>query len=357
VNPLPAQPIGGGSTQCGTAVPAAFVVSDFTPPTPNNNGFRWYDAAAGGNLIQTGGATYTGTINTTTTFYVSETNGTCESPRTAVTATVNPPDAVTAHIDDNVICLGESANLSIIQTGSNQTYTFNWSSSTGSGLAGSTPGAPVTAALSVTPTAAGNYTYMVTAVDGSCTTTANVSLTVNALPVISSVTATPATVCAGVSSNLVAKTPVVAAGSATLGTAVTTTSTTGTTPFSGLYEDARIQYLLRASELQAIGMAAGNITSLAFDITSDNTMPLNYTIKMAHTSATVLGTSYETGTFTTVFNTAPVTPSPVGWKTLNFNTPFSWDGTSSIIIEICHDNNDWDGNATVAYSTTAFNSV
>ncbi|RYZ54512.1 MAG: hypothetical protein EOP49_05035 [Sphingobacteriales bacterium] len=357
VNPLPAQPIGGGSTQCGTGVPAAFVVSDFTPPSANNDGFRWYDAPTGGNLIQTGGATYTGSINTTTVFYVSETDGTCESLRTAVTATVNPPDAVTALIDDNEICLGETANLSITQTGSNQTYTFNWNSSTGSGLSGATPGAPVTAALAVTPTAAGNYTYEVTAVDGSCTTTSTVNLTVNALPVITSATATPATVCAGVSSNLVAETTVIAAGEATLGTATTTTSTTGGTPFSGVYEDARIQYLVLASELQAIGMAAGNITSLAFDITSENTTALDYTVKMAHSSATALGTSYETGTFTTVFNAAPVTPSPVGWKTLNFSTPFNWDGTSNIIIEVCHDNDDWDGNATVAYTSTSFNSV
>ena len=366
VNELPEAPLGAGSTQCGTAVPAAFVVSAFEDPNVSTNDFRWYDAATGGNLLQTGGSLYTGVISTTTNFYVSEFNGSCESARTLVTATVNPPDAVTAAVSDNEICLGASANLSVTKAGNSQTYTYSWSSTGGSnsGISGSVPGAT----LSVTPLAPGTYTYTVTAVDGSCTTTSEVSLTVLDLPALVDISATPSVICSGETTTLAVFTNTVSTGTADLGTGTSTTSTTGFTPFNTLFENSRLQYLIRASELTAAGIYPGNISSVAFDVTvAGTTVPLaNYTVKMAPTSADALGTAFESGSFTTVYGPASfAVGSTLGWRTISFATPFVWDGTSNIIVEICHDNAActggsgvcWGSNATVRYTPTAFNSV
>jgi Concanavalin A-like lectin/glucanases superfamily/Ig-like domain CHU_C associated/Lectin C-type domain/Secretion system C-terminal sorting domain len=51
--------------------------------------YRWYADASGGPVLFTGQNFATPTVSVTTVFYVSIFNGTCESGRTAVTATVN----------------------------------------------------------------------------------------------------------------------------------------------------------------------------------------------------------------------------------------------------------------------------
>ncbi|MBX2889113.1 MAG: T9SS type A sorting domain-containing protein [Ferruginibacter sp.] len=362
VNQLPETPIPAGSTQCGVGIPAAFIVSDFQSPNVSTNDFYWYDAPTGGNLLQTGGSTYTGSISQTTNFYVSESNGTCQSARVMVTATVNPPDAVTATVDNDEICLGGSANLGMNQSGSNQTYTFSWEASpeTGSGITNPTPGASGTGALMVTPTAAGTYTYTITAVDGGCTTQSTIDVVVNALPVLYPATASPAAICAGNNSTLTALTDDIAPGVVQLGTGQSTSSDGGITPFYNLYYSFRNQYLFRASELQAAGLYAGNITSLAFNITTAYTAYAfpSYTIKISHTSATAMtNNTYLSGSFTTVYGPTSVTSSPVGWMSFTFSAPFAWDGTSNIVVEICNSSSNWNGSATVATSTTSFNST
>jgi len=52
--------------------------------------YQWYDAASNGNLLFTGNSFTTPVLTTNTTYYVQTTNGSCTSPRTAVTVTVNP---------------------------------------------------------------------------------------------------------------------------------------------------------------------------------------------------------------------------------------------------------------------------
>src|SRR5690606_25787240 len=60
---LPATPVAHPSAQCGEGVPTAFV-------TGTGGTFLWYDAPTGGNLVQTGGASYTDPVSETTTWYV-----------------------------------------------------------------------------------------------------------------------------------------------------------------------------------------------------------------------------------------------------------------------------------------------
>jgi hypothetical protein len=159
---------------------------------------------------------------------------------------------------------------------------------------------------------------------------------------------------------------VITPGSAALGTGTTTTSTNGITPFTSNYEGSRTQYLIRADELAALGLVAGNITSLSFDVTvADPYVQKGYTVKMMHTTATSL-TSFATGTPTTVYG--PVNrAATVGANTFAFATPFVWDGTSNVIVEICTDNETTTpascancfgaANSTVRYTATSFTSV
>jgi len=182
VNPLPSAPTATNSAQCGTQVPTASVASTSGLPTPS---FVWYSASTGGTVMQNStSATYTSTVASTTTFYVAELNTAtgCESARTAVTVTVASADGILASIDNATICVGSSANLSVVNTNGtpNQTYTYTWTNAqTGSGLT-SQGGANIT----VTPTQAGTYTYDVAGVDGGCNAISSINLTVNPFTVV-----------------------------------------------------------------------------------------------------------------------------------------------------------------------------
>ena len=87
-NPLPATPGANASTQCGTGVPTAFVTTG-----GGGAGYKWYLTQFGGTAIpgETAAALTSYSINTTTHFWVSESNGSCESVRADVLATVNQP--------------------------------------------------------------------------------------------------------------------------------------------------------------------------------------------------------------------------------------------------------------------------
>lgn len=127
----------------------------------------------------------------------------------------------------------------------------------------------------------------------------------------------------------------VAAGQATVG-AGATTSATYPNPFYSLWSNTHNQYLITAAELQAAGLAAGNITSMGIRITSGTMTMQDFSVKMAHTTATNMS-AFVAPTFTTVYTAASVTPV-VGTNTMTFTTPFNWDGTSNIVIEVCHGN-------------------
>src|SRR5690606_16979444 len=79
--------------------------------------FNWYDSETGGNLLATNSGTFTTpSIVTTTSFYVTASNGSCESlVRVPVIATVNPISNV-AFDPPNLTACGEEA-ISISASG------------------------------------------------------------------------------------------------------------------------------------------------------------------------------------------------------------------------------------------------
>jgi uncharacterized repeat protein (TIGR03803 family) len=117
INPLPAAPTTQGSSACP---PNAITLS---ASGGTNGQYRWYTSATGGNAIQGEvNSTYTTPVLTvTTTYYVSINNGTCESARISVAATINdcnPPVIAPANLS-TLIGGTITINLNLLITSSN----------------------------------------------------------------------------------------------------------------------------------------------------------------------------------------------------------------------------------------------
>lgn len=141
------------------------------------------------------------------------------------------------------------------------------------------------------------------------------------------------------------------------------TNTTYPTPFGDWYKTQRVQYLYPASELSAMGMGAGDITELAWYCnapviaTDIPGLTEGYTIKMMMTATTDLGAAWEEGA-TIVWGPMDFTPTTSAMNNFVLDVPFTWDGTSNIVIEICGGSSagTYTDNGVVAYATTAYNS-
>lgn len=138
-------------------------------------------------------------------------------------------------------------------------------------------------------------------------------------------------------------------------------SVTGSTTYPTLYgyrwfQDWQ-QYLYRASELTAAGVKAGMITKIGFTVSAlGDGAPTSYTIRIAGTSNTTTSSTFVTTGLTTVYG--PVTATPAtGLNEFTLTTPFAWNGTDNLIIDIRGTGGDLTNNATVVYTTTAYNSV
>ena len=355
-NPLPTAVTAANSSQCGLGVPTASVndANGFT--TPNYN---WYNAATGGTLLQSSSAnTYTTAIATSSVFYVSVANPTtnCESPLTAVTVSVTIPDPVSVVSTASAICLNQSFTLTASNTAASpvQNYAYSWLCSTpGSGATVAASGSQVV----ITPSAPGNFAYTLTGVDLPCVTTTVITVNVNPNPVITLAEVSPTVVCSNNTVSLTAQSiPAQTATSSASGNGTLFNSSSAyPSPFGNYYWGAKQQFLFTAAELTAMGLVQGNITSIAFDIQTAVTTPLtNYYVSAKSSTLTTLTTTFETG-LTTLFNAPTYVPSSgLGYanNTINFNTPFYWNGTTGIVFEICFNNGSWTNNASCYYTTT-----
>jgi hypothetical protein len=120
------------------------------------------------------------------------------------------------------------------------------------------------------------------------------------------------------------------------GSTVNTTST-WPAPYGNWYRNAKHQFLFTAAELNAMGLVAGNINDVSWEVTAINgaTDYFDYKLRMGCTSASDLVT-WETGLSTVM---APQDITIVqGWNTHVFDAAYQWDGVSNIVLEICYDN-------------------
>ena len=110
------------------------------------------------------------------------------------------------------------------------------------------------------------------------------------------------------------------------------------TPIQDRYEGSRAQYLYRAADLNSFGMTKGIISAIKFYVNNDpNPAGLveQYTIKIGTTTATTMPqTSWLTGT-TTIYGPIDYQPT-FNINSFTFSTPFTWNGTDNIVIEVCN---------------------
>jgi|GEM_PF-1939125 len=103
------------------------------------------------------------------------------------------------------------------------------------------------------------------------------------------------------------------------------------------YQDARSETLYTAAELNG----AARITGLSFNVTSSLSAPetlTNFTIRLKHSSLTNLNgySSWDNTGWTQVYRSTP-TISAAGWVTFNFTTPFDYNGTSNLLVDLSFD--------------------
>ncbi|NVN96153.1 MAG: T9SS type A sorting domain-containing protein [Bacteroidetes bacterium] len=315
--------------------------------------------------IRWGEPGYTGT-GSTTDIGANEFEGkpiyTCTTP--------NPGNSVASA---NTLCLGNSTVLSLQNLSSGTGINYQWKSSidsiTYTNISGAT--ASTYTATPLTPTF---YKCDVTCPNGPITTTSNPVKIIFSSSIAST---TPGSRCNSGTVSLAATANgtgtlvwhTTAFGGAPIGTGspFTTPTITATTDFyvgtetyspntaiaigagastsSGFpnpfYSDKsniHTQHLITAAQLQAAGLSAGNITSVALDVTSIGTLPMiNLSVKIGTTTATSLTTFASNTSFSTVYTNASLMPT-LGSNVLTFTTPFNWDGVSNIVLEFCHGN-------------------
>ncbi len=110
-------------------------------------------------------------------------------------------------------------------------------------------------------------------------------------------------------------------------------------PMRTSYHDSRTQVIYLSSEIGD----AKNITDLALDVVTVPALPLNnWTIRMKHTSMSSYGTFdiFQTTGWTTVFR-GTVTVTSEGWCNFHFTTPFSYNGSSNLMVDFSHESSTW----------------
>jgi len=182
INTPPGAPTTTGNSSCG----AAAITLSASGGTAGQ--YRWYTVSTGGTAIasQTNSTYTTPVISTTTTYYVSINNGTCEGTRAAVRATINTiPTAPTTTGNSSCVAASLTVTASGGAAGQYRWYTV---ASGGTAITGQTNSSYTTPVLSTTTT------YYVSVNNGICESTrSSVSATILTIPLAPTVT--PASNC------------------------------------------------------------------------------------------------------------------------------------------------------------------
>lgn len=112
-----------------------------------------------------------------------------------------------------------------------------------------------------------------------------------------------------------------------------------TSPFFSNGKMAHSQFLIYASELTASGIVPNYpITQVAFKVDQKNsTQPFSsYNMSLANTTIADMDGGFVTTGLTTVYTGNYSTY--LGMDTIQFSTPFIWDGVSSVVMDVCYTN-------------------
>ncbi|MBI9035223.1 MAG: T9SS type A sorting domain-containing protein [Bacteroidales bacterium] len=278
-------------------------------PTGGNTPYtyQWQSSTDGSTFADIVGATslnYTPGLLTTTTYFQliqSSSSGCGDEPTNMITITVYDEFVLGSISDDQSICYNTiPAELTgVAPTGGSAPYTYQWQSSTDNSTFTDIAGAT---SLNYTPGAHTETTYYKLNQTSTCS---------SSLP--------PLTL--------------------TLGTGTVTQGY----PFYTFYMDSRTQMLYPASEIIAAGGSAGEISWIAYDVTSAASQTMNnFNIQMANVSNTSI-TGWNND-MTTVFDGTFSVPG-TGWQQIALQTPFIWDGVSNLLVSVCFNNNSYTSNS------------
>ncbi|MDR1005877.1 MAG: GEVED domain-containing protein [Bacteroidales bacterium] len=110
-------------------------------------------------------------------------------------------------------------------------------------------------------------------------------------------------------------------------------------PLNSNTKKVKEQYLIKASELEDAGLENNLISSIAFDImttTNTNNASQTYSIKIGHTTVDDSISTWITTGLQDVYDSTIIIPNgTTGWQEFNFATPFEYDGTSNIVVQVC----------------------
>lgn len=134
------------------------------------------------------------------------------------------------------------------------------------------------------------------------------------------------------------------------GTGVTTTA-----PYGTYYMDEKCQFIITKAELVNAGFTTSKniLKSLAFNVNSASSQIMyGFTIKIKHVANTYFSTSsfLSSSGMTTVYSGSP--KAVAGWNTHTFSTPFTYNGTDNLLVEICFNNSTYTTDSKVYYTAT-----
>ncbi|MCI0474222.1 MAG: T9SS type A sorting domain-containing protein, partial [Ignavibacteria bacterium] len=117
-------------------------------------------------------------------------------------------------------------------------------------------------------------------------------------------------------------------------------------PYYTFYMDSRTQMLYTAAEIIAAGGGTGMITQVGFNVISASSQVMNgFKVRLQHTTVGSISSFLSTG-WTTVYDGTYTVPG-TGLQYVTLTTPFAWNGTSNVLVEICFNNSSYTSNTTV----------
>lgn len=126
-----------------------------------------------------------------------------------------------------------------------------------------------------------------------------------------------------------------------VGTLASATNNNYPSPYNPKTRYVKEQYIYTADQIRAAGHSAGTISSIAFFLNSmgnglESFTFDYYTIRMGTTTnSTFANTTYLTGVSEVYSaNNLTLTSDDLGWVKHTLTTPFVWDGTSNVLIEV-----------------------
>lgn len=127
-------------------------------------------------------------------------------------------------------------------------------------------------------------------------------------------------------------------------------------PFTSSNKTQRAQFLYKASELTASGLTAGTIDRLRFDVSALGTNLTNFRVKIKPVSSSTSSiNTFDNGTSWTNVFYAPVLFSSTGIQSIDFTSPFTWNGSNSLLIEFSYENSLTGTNHTLTADVMGYN--